>query len=413
MMKERIMHKVHWQKRYGNVLAVLAIVLLAAMLPTACTDDGLPKEQSPVLGEAITFCVSTSSDTRAAAGGIGTSTALQGSTGFGVFASYTRQWRYSTTTVSPDFLCNQKVEWKAGSWEYSPQKYWPNGEGEDIGQGQSEVAHLVSFFAYAPWSDLKPTGSDHAPANCITDCSQAYEQGDPWVLYRLAGEEGKDPTSQQVDLLYAVCDYNSYGSGDGLCNIDLTKPEVSQRVGFTFRHALGIVGDKVIVSTSSDLQAKLKKEVTDGTVTSISLVLKSITIDYTLTSKARLVLYARDGQPNWKTVTSENVKTTRRVSVDVEAPDGHILYSSDDTGSDYAGWTDKGVFYIPIEGDDYVQKARITVGYIVKRTEGTTYPATGEATVTKNVILHEQSDYYGPGKWMDFNIKLGNTIPLE
>lgn len=411
MKKEQTIHAVFRHTRYGNVLAVLVVLLLAAMLPTACTDDSLPQEQTPDLGEAITFCVSTSGDTRAAAGGIGTSTALQGSTGFGVFASYTRQWRYSTTTVSPDFLCNQKVEWKAGSWEYSPQKYWPNGEGEDIGQGQSEVAHLVSFFAYAPWSDLKPTGSDHAPANCITDCSQAYEQGDPWVLYRLAGEEGKDPTSQQVDLLYAVCDYNSYGSGDGLCNIDLTKPEVSQRVGFTFRHALGIVGDKVIVSTSSDLQAKLKKEVTDGTVTSISLVLKSITIDYTLTSKARLVLYARDGQPNWKTVTSENVKTTRRVSQSID----HMLYSTSSSYSNYDGWSDKGVFYIPIEGDDYVQRARITVGYTVDRPgESADY----QATVTKDVILHEQKDaggesLYGPGKWMDFNIKLGNTIPLE
>ena len=409
MMRERIMHKVHWQKRYGNVLAVLAIVLLAAMLPTACTDDGLPKEQSPVLGEAITFSATTGSETRAAAGEIGTSYALQGSTGFGVFASYTRQWRYSTTTVSPDFLCNQKVEWNADAsvWEYSPLKYWPNGEGEGIGQGQSEIAHQVSFFAYAPWSDLKTTApDDHAPANCITDCSQAYEQGDPWVLYRIAGNEGGDPTAQQVDLLYAVCDYDHYGSGDGLCNIDLTKPEVSQKVNFTFRHALGIVGDKVSVETSPLLLAELED---DEDI--VSLKLQSITIDYTLTSKARLVLYARDGQPNWKTVTSENVKTTRRVSQSID----HMLYSTSSSYSNYNGWTDKGVFYIPIEGDDYVQRARITVGYTVDRPgESADY----QGTVTKDVILHEQKDaggesLYGPGKWMDFNIKRGNTIPLE
>lgn len=407
MMRERTIHRVHGHTRYGNILAALA-VLLAAMLPTGCTDSGLPQEQTPLQEEAIAFSVSTGSDTRAAGEIDEAALKLVTSTGFGVFASYTRQWRYSTTTVSPDFLCNQPVTWGGEAWTYSPLKYWPNGEGEGIGPGQSEIAHQVSFFAYAPWSDLTTTST----ANCITDCSQTYEQGDPWVLYRLAGAEGDDPTAQQVDLLYAVCDYDHYGLGDGLCNIDLTKPEVAKRVGFTFNHALGIVGDKVIVSTSSDLQAKLKKEVTDGTVTSISLVLKSITIDYTLTAKARLMLYARDGKPNWKTVTSENVKTTRRVSVDVEAPDGHILYSSDDTGSDYAGWTDKGVFYIPIEGDDYVQKARITVGYIVKRTGGTTYPATGEATVAKNVILHEQTDY-GPGKRLNFNISLGSTIPLS
>ena len=117
-------------------------------------------------------------------------------------------------------------------------------------------------------------------------------------------------------------------------------------------------------------------------------------------------------------MTSENVKTTRRVSVDVEAPSGHTLYTYDGstgTSTDYDGWTDKGVFYIPIEGDDYVQRARITVGYTVDRPgESADY----QGTVTKDVILHEQKDaggesLYGPGKWMDFNIKLGNTIPLE
>lgn len=422
MKEEQTIHAVIRHTQYGNVLAVLAVLLLAAMLPTACTDDGLPHEQTPDLGEAITFCVSTSGDTRAAAGEVGDLAALKGSTGFGVFASYTHQWRYSTTTVSPDFLCNQKVTWDGTNsyWKYDPVKYWPNGEGEGIGTGQSEIAHQVSFFAYAPWSDLKTTGSGHAPANCITDCSQAYEQGDPWVLYRIAGNETDDldPTPKQVDLLYAVCDYNHYGMGDGLCNIDLTKPEVSQRVSFTFRHALGIVGDKVAVSISSDLQTKLYDQVTDG-VTSISLVLKSITIDYTLTSKARLVLFARDGQPNWKTVTSENVKTTRRVSL---TGIDHTLYTYDGStpgGTSYTEaatkpWTDKGVFYIPIEGDDYVQRARITVGYRVERTGGTNYPSSDEdvATITKDVILHEQSAY-GPGQRMKFDISLGSSIKLS
>ena len=412
MMRERTTHRVHGHTYYGDILAALA-VLLAVMLPTGCTDNGLPQEQMPVQEEAIAFSVSTGGDTRAT-GEIGTTTVLQGSTGFGVFASYTRQWRYSTTTVSPDFLCNQKVKWddEVKAWTYNPLKYWPNGEGEGIGQGQSEIAHQVSFFAYAPWSDFTSTSTTSpAPANCITDCSQTYEQGDPWVLYRLAGEEGGDPTAQQVDLLYAVCDYDHYGLGDGLCNIDLTKPEVTKRVGFTFNHALGIVGDNVTVKASTDLQAILKAEVDGSVVTAISLVLQSITIDYTLTSKARLMLYARDGKPNWKTVTSENVKTKRRVSITEIA---HTLYTyngSVGTSTDYnPGWTGKGVFYIPIEGDDYVQRASITVGYRVVRTGGTDYSGT---TKKKDVILHEQTDYYGPGKQLDFNISLGSSISLS
>ena len=398
MKKIRTIHTI---SRYGNALAVLVVLLLVAMLPTACTDDGLPQEQTPDLGEAITFCVSTG-DTRAE-GEVDDLSDLKLSTGFGVFASYTRQWRYSTTTVSPDFLCNQKVEWDGTNsyWKYEPVKYWPNGEGESIGTGQSEISHQVSFFAYAPWSNLtkstlpRPTPD---PADCITDCSQTYEQGDPWIIYRIAGNEGGDPTAQQVDLLYAVCDYDSYGKGDGLCNIDLTKPDVSQKVNFTFRHALGIVGDKVTVSTSSDLQTVLAA---DPDI--VSLKLTSITIDYTLTSKARLVLYARDGQPNWKTVTSENVKTTRTVSQSVD----YTLYSGG-TAASYAGWTNKGVFYIPIEGDDYVQRARIKVEYTVDRTGGDDY----DGIVTKDVILHEQPAY-GPGQRMDFNISLSNNLTLS
>jgi hypothetical protein len=104
------------------------------------------------------------------------------------------------------------------------------------------------------------------------------------------------------------------------------------------------------------------------------------------------------------------VKTTRRVKI--EGID-HVLYSSSSSYTPYDDWTDKGVFYIPIEGDDYVQRARITIGYTVERTGGTNYPATGdEATVAKNVILHEQTDY-GPGKRLNFNISLGSTIPLS
>ena len=121
------------------------------------------------------------------------------------------------------------------------------------------------------------------------------------------------------------------------------------------------------------------------------------------------MLYARDGKPNWKTVTSENVKTKRTVSLTDIA---HTLYTYDGstgTSTDYnPGWTGKGVFYIPIEGDDYVQRARITIGYTVERTGGTNY----EGTVAKNVILHEQTDY-GPGKRLNFNISLGSTIPLS
>jgi hypothetical protein len=422
MKKERTPHT---HTRHGDILAALIVLFLISTLFVACTADvqqeGIRNESGmPITFSAVTDIDSpatatdsrvTTIDTRAT-GDVSDIAALKLTSGFGVFASYTGAWRYTTTTVSPDFLCNQQVEWSAvppqtGTWTYSPLKYWPNGEGNSLGEGQIETEHHVSFFAYAPWSDLTTPNS---PADCITDCSQTYEQGDPWVLYRIAGSEGGDPTSKQVDLLYAACDYYHYGLGDGLCNIDLTKPEVAGRVRFNFRHALGTVGDEVTVSAATELQTALKALVS-GSVTEVSLILKSITIDYTLTSKARLVLYARDGTPNWKNVTSENVKTTRTVSTTIS----HTLYHYDGTtatATDFEEWNGKGVFYIPIEGDDYVQRARITVGYQVVLTGGTPYPATGSATITKNVVLHEQTGY-GAGKRLDFDITLGGTIPIS
>ena len=403
----------------GEILVALAALFLSVMVFTACTaSDDEQQSQRPEQDQPIVFSVTTGSDTRAT-GEIDDEelkTLKDGEDkpyGFGVFASYTGQWRYTTTTVKPDFFCNQQVVCGETTdhttiWTYSPLKYWPNGEGDATGEGMGEIAHQVSFFAYAPWSDLTSTTG---PAVCITDCSRSYEPGDPWVLYRLAPS-----SAQQVDLLYAACDFDHYGLGDGLCNIDLTKPEVSQRVNFHFRHALGIVGDKVTVSTMSELQSALHAEVTGG-ITAISLVLTSIKIEYTLTSKARLMLFARDGEPNWQTVTSENVKATRTVSLDGI---GHTLYAYNGTAPETIAtyddtaanpWTEKGLFYIPIEGDDYVQRARITIGYQVLRTGGTPYPSTGSATITKNVVLHEQ-EAYGPGKRMDFNITLGSTLPL-
>ena len=108
--------------------------------------------------------------TRAAVEGETTLATMQTSAddGFGVFASYTGMHKYSAVTVKPDFMYNDHVFWNStpGVWEYSPLRYWPNGEG-DVDGLTGNVPHYVSFFAYAPFShgadaDIDPE-ADPAP----------------------------------------------------------------------------------------------------------------------------------------------------------------------------------------------------------------------------------------------------------
>ena len=368
---------------------------------------------SATLSDAATRSsdAATRSESPVPAPGELTLAALQdGTDGFGVYGVYTGMRRYVSSTVSPDFLCNQQVVWSAvlpqteESWTYSPLKYWPNGEGEATGESQGEIPHYVSFFAYAPWSNLQTTGSSHQPANCIIDSSQPYDQGDPWLTYRLA----EDPLTEQVDLLYA------------LPLIDQTKPETAERLLFTFRHALGCVGNTVRLQCDADLQGRMRAKVNGTTVVRDELILNSITVDYVLTSKGRLYLW-NQGEPNWHTITSENVKTTRQVSwTDLD----HIVYAYNGTNEDGTAWAGqgKGIFYIPIEGDDYVQRATITVDYTLRTYS--TYISEGnvgnvytdhENQVQAILILREQRDgttgesLYGPGLKMDFRLTLDDT----
>ncbi len=63
--------------------------------------------------------------------------------GFGVNAAYTGKTVYGSATgdQDPDYMYNQQVTYKSGTWSYSPMKYWPKEDNEN-----------VSFFAYAPYN---------------------------------------------------------------------------------------------------------------------------------------------------------------------------------------------------------------------------------------------------------------------
>ncbi|MDY6318992.1 MAG: fimbrillin family protein [Prevotella sp.] len=139
-------------------------------------------------------------------------------TGFGVTAYATGEKDYTAGQKDyiPNFMYNQLVSYDAAAktWDYAPTVYWPEGK--------------TSFFAYAPYQQ---DASERITAmNGKTDFLQGNAvKGDATVTYSVA----EDPT-KSVDLLWAT-------NTEGLPWLNQTKPAVSSRLTFYFRHALAKV----------------------------------------------------------------------------------------------------------------------------------------------------------------------------
>ncbi|MBR1485336.1 MAG: hypothetical protein IJ612_06555 [Prevotella sp.] len=357
-----------------------AVLLMAACAEEAQQDttDGFTSGQTPV-----TFGAARSAATRTATGTIADLPTLQ-SKGFGVFACHTGLHDYANTSVSPDFMFNQQVAYNGGTshWEYAPLKYWPV-------KGDA-LSAKVSFFAYAPYADP-------ATDPCITGLMPATEQGDPYLIYRLA------PTSsQQVDLLFATPLY------DQQCPADATTP-----ISFTFHHALACIGDKVSVECTDELATLLKTE-TGEDVTKIELLLNRVDIDYTLTNKGKLVLAGSGTQANWKPVMSEAFTVSRSQTFDYSGSPVVLATITDaSTTLSQSEEHDQGILYIPMQTGDEKQTALISVGYSLRRTlsNGTvkTFTARQKRLLTIGSDLNGEHE----GDHTDLNIRLGKDITVS
>lgn len=343
---------------------VIGTVLLLALLAAHSCH---PVEEQEQASEPIVFSAVVSGDMPATkAEGMMDDTGLKAA-GFGVFACYTGLRTYTESSVSSNFMHNQPLAWDGQRWTYDPLKYWPG-----------EEDHHVSFFAYAPYSD----GSNE----CISSFCHVQEQSDPWILYRLA-----ENVDDQVDLLYATPQLN------------LTRSAANTRVPFSFQHALACVGDTVTVQCSDELIDRLQGEVTSGSSTYIQILLKEISIDYTLTAKGRLVLWTAGGA-NWKTVSSEEALVRRSVVCLSDSEYPVPLWDSD-TGA-ATTWTKEGlgIFCIPVEAPGYAQKASINISYYVGRVSGgDTFWV--ERSITKDLPL---AAYVKAGKELDIQVSLTN-----
>ena len=351
------------------------MTLLLALLAGVACDPLEPQQEERV---PVSFSAVVSGDMPATRAGneIDDNAALQAG-GFGVFACYTGLYSYSASNASPDFMYNQPVTWSASDnhWVYDPVKYWPNGEGEASGNS-ADNPHYVSFFAYAPYSDGNGTG-------CITAFSSLQEQTNPWLLYRLA-----DDVAGQEDLLYAVP------------LLDQKKPSKSARLAFTFRHALACVGDAVTVTCDNELLDGYLAEVSAGTSERIELRLTKVKVTYTLTAKARMVLW-NNAKANWSAVLSEDVLTTRTQTL---LNGTQSLLTVDSGNRSVSSWSDtgNGVFCIPIEVAGSPQKAKVEITcQIVKTKNGV--PTYQERSVSSEFLL---TGLLEEGKRTDININL-------
>ena len=375
-------------KKQPFFLVVLAAVLLLWLSACSSADDSTDSSQLRESIEPVAFGQQVLLDgglggaahTRAE-GEIGNTEALSLSEGFGVFACHTGRYHYGASDACPDFMYNQQVSYLDGYnvWVYSPVKYWPQGNDLDD-------TRYVSFFAYAPYSNGDSSDADGNPEGyCIPQFSDPSAVGNPYLMYRLHSDPAK-----QVDLLIAPP------------LVDMSKPsKTSDKLKFQFRHALATVGDEVKIQASDELKALLNSLVDGTAVTSVSLRLTLVNIDYHLTERGQLSLW-NNGTPQWRTFITEQILTTRSVSLLSAGNEEVYRYNGAASASPFST-TDLGVFYIPAHQTGYEQTAAVTVGYNIVTTGpgGSTIPV----TVSGSLVLSD-FDAYAPGKKLGLNLFL-------
>lgn len=220
--------------------------------------------------------------------------------GFGVFAYYTGAQTYQekngtgtngiSGSLAPNFMYNEHIVWNDGttSWAYSDAsatKYWPNevqngavdDQDGDTGSNPATSSGAnggnLSFFAYAPWTDVTASSGSVADASeGIAGFKDNNDHGDPVLTYKIPADgetvdllwgtyngtsenvvgqpnSGVVSTASHVAPAYVktdpIADRTTY-AGDILegyrTNADLTKQKTTGRVGFAFKHALAKLG---------------------------------------------------------------------------------------------------------------------------------------------------------------------------
>lgn len=197
----------------------LGLLAAAAVSFTACQKDEVISEMPQ--DNAIGFGTYVGRDAQTKASEATINTMMADENGFGVFAYYTESSNYANT-YKPEFMNNEQVCYDGG-WTYTNIKYWPGNNSN----------HKVSFFAYAPYTDV--TTSTLETNITALGTTGINGIGDPTLTFKVAST-----VSEQVDLLYAEPVKDRW-KGDFE---EDDSPYDDQTIKFTFNHALSRIGFK-------------------------------------------------------------------------------------------------------------------------------------------------------------------------
>ena len=379
------------------------LYLMMALLTAACSssEDAAPQEDSGIVPVAFGATMAGAptaqarSITRTSTTAINSNKDLSDRGGFGVFGCNTGLYKYVDSNVRPNFMYNEHVESTddGANWTYSPLKYWPNGEDEVTGLTGANP-HYVSFFAYAPWSDCSTGDTGY----CIPSFSHQGDMGNPWLTYRLHTN-----VSNQVDLLCARP------------LLDQTKPSSGEKLLFVFNHALACVGNEVTINCSDALKSQIRGRVNGSTITKAKVEVTALSIEYTLTAKARLVFW-NQGEMNWQAIFSEDPICTRTVTfLESELTgDDQTIHEYDGTNTTNNPITKEGqgVYYIPAEFKGYQQTAVVSLTYRIATYNGSSWTYDSTITGTATITLSSYPEAFQPGKHLYINVTL-NPMDIE
>ena len=304
----------------------LMIAAAAGLMLTACTSEDDYAAQNAAVEQAGDGAVLfdtylSNSTTRAGQEGTMTTSTLQ-STGFGIIAithalgDGSGDWPFTGYAAGkPNFMYNQKVEYKSSNWVYDPLKYWPNETKNDqqTDQAKSDDMEGVSFFAYAPY-----VANTTTPGSAITDAGGSDPAGfnfdgtidkaglieiskndltanyiDPKVYYKVADgqyssgiapADGYAP-SNSVDLLWGVSSGFQYHpvktnsvvtEPAGLPVKNMMKPQLEEKIKFDFKHALARIGLTVVGAFDQKAQGGSLDKSTKVTIKEIEISATSV-----------------------------------------------------------------------------------------------------------------------------------------
>lgn len=216
----------------------LGFIALAALTVSSCSNDADLTLKTP--DNAIEFGTYVGRDAQTRAHSIENVAKLAEDEGFGVYAYYTDEGEFNSTST-PNFMKNQQVTSSDNgtTWTYTPVKYWPN-----------EKTDKLSFFAYAPW----------------VSAPKVAASGDPVLTFTVP-----EDVTDHTDLLVA----------DASALKNLTKQTTTGNVQFKFKHALSRVGFKVEAVVDEvnnqgngdvDNDSQYDKEIDENTTVSVQEV---------------------------------------------------------------------------------------------------------------------------------------------